>query len=135
MKLILSLAIILCVFKSHGQVNGGDSIKNHSLVIDTTVYTKVEILASFGGGDYAWKRFLSKYMYSPDSDDVKKIVVVRFVVDEEGKTSDINIISAPDDKAYREETISVIKKSSGYWMAAVDHGKHVRSYKTVSIEY
>ncbi|HEY4874229.1 MAG TPA: hypothetical protein VIH86_01530, partial [Puia sp.] len=62
MKLILSLAIILCVFKSHGQVNGGDSIKNHSPVIDTTVYTKVEILASFGGGDYAWKRFLSKYM-------------------------------------------------------------------------
>jgi periplasmic protein TonB len=135
MKLILSLAIILCVLKSQGQVGAGDSIRNHSKAIDTTVYTKVEIEACFVGGDMMWKRFLKKYMYSPNADDVKKIVVVKFAVDEEGETSDINIISAPDDKAYREETIRVIKKSSGYWMAAVDNGKHVRSYKTVSIEY
>ena len=135
MKFIFSLVIILFTFKSMAQVSSEDSIKNHSLAIDTAVYTKVEIEAAFGGGDMAWKHFLSKYMYSPNSEDLKKIVVVKFIVELDGKTSHINIISAPEDKAYREETIRVIKKSSGYWVAAVESGKHVRSYKTVSIEY
>jgi hypothetical protein len=135
MKLILSLVIVLCVLESQGQANGEDSIKNHSSVIDTTVHTNVEITAVFQGGDGAWNRFLYKYMHNPNYGDAKKDVVVKFVVELDGKTSNINIISAPGDKAYGEETIRVIKKSSGYWVAAVDNGKHVRSYKTVSIEY
>jgi hypothetical protein len=58
MKLILSLAIILCVLKSQGQVGEGDSAKNHRSGINSTVvFTKVEIEAAFVGGDIAWQRF------------------------------------------------------------------------------
>jgi protein TonB len=96
-----------------------------------TIFTKVEVDASYPGGMQAWARFLHKNLNFPQDAVEKNIqgaVMVQFIVDKEGNVSDVEIVSGPTDGGLREEAIRVIKKS-GKWTPAIQNGRVVKSYK------
>jgi protein TonB len=96
-----------------------------------TIFTKVEVDASYPGGMPAWARFLHKNLNFPQDaleKDIQGAVMVQFIVDKEGNVSDIEIISGPTDGGLREEAIRVIRKS-GKWTPAIQNGRVVKSYK------
>ncbi|HLX92006.1 MAG TPA: ADP-ribosylglycohydrolase family protein [Puia sp.] len=112
-----------------------DSISPQPILKDTAIYYKVDVEASFTGGEAAWKNFQRKHLYDINESQTKLSVLAQFVVDQDGKISDIIILKAPSNKVYSDETIRLIKRSSGNWDPAVLNAKHVKSYKTVRIEF
>ena len=98
-------------------------------------FTKVEIESDYPGGTAAWQRYLQKNLQYPDeaeSNEIQGQVVVQFIVDKEGKVSDVEAISGPNE--LREEAVRVIKKS-GTWTPAVQNGRKVKSYKRQPIVF
>lgn len=59
---------------------------------------------------------------------IEGVVVIQFIVDDQGKVSDIEAISGPVSGGLREEAIRVIKRS-GKWESAIWNGYKVTSYK------
>ena len=99
----------------------------------TEIFKKVEIESSYPGGDEMWKRFLLRnlhFLENADAPDLKVVVVVRFVVDEQGNISRVEAISGPAE--FREEVVRVIKKS-GKWNPAIQNGRPVKSYRNQPI--
>jgi protein TonB len=98
-------------------------------------FTKVEIESDYPGGAAAWMRYLQKNLQYPEeaqNNEVQGQVVVKFIVDKEGKVSDVEAISGPNE--LREEAMRVIRKS-GQWTPAVQNGRKVKSYKQQPINF
>ena len=98
-------------------------------------FTKVEIESDYPGGTAAWQRYLQKNLQYPEeaqNNEVQGQVVVKFIVDKEGKVSDVEAISGPNE--LREEAMRVIRKSvTGH--PAVQNGRKVKSYKSQPINF
>ncbi|HJU45166.1 MAG TPA: TonB family protein [Chitinophagaceae bacterium] len=98
-------------------------------------FTKVEIESEYPGGQAAWARFLNKTFQYPSAASeagIQGTIVVQFVVDKEGKVSDVQVISGPEE--LRAEALRVIKKS-GKWIPAIQNGHQVKSYKKQPIVF
>ena len=98
---------------------------------DDRTFTKVEIEAAFPGGSPAWLRYLTKNLNYPREAVKNKIegtVIVQFIVDKEGRVSDVQAIMGPETGGLREEAVRVIK-NCGRWMPAIQNGRQVKSYK------
>jgi protein TonB len=98
---------------------------------DGVIFTKVEIDASFPGGQAAWLHYLGHNLRTPDeaiSNGISGKVVVQFIVDKEGKVSDVVAVSGPEQGGLREEAVRVIKKS-GKWIPAIQNGRLVKAYR------
>jgi periplasmic protein TonB len=98
-------------------------------------FTKVEIESDYPGGIAAWARYLTKNLNYPEeaqNNEIQGTVVVKFIVDKEGKVSDVEAISGPNE--LRDEAVRVIKKS-GNWIPAVQNGRKVKSYKSQPINF
>jgi len=94
-----------------------------------SVYLIVQIESTYPGGMEAWKRFLLKNFHTPEqaiSEGISGTVVVQFIVDKEGRVSDVQATSGPEE--LKAEAIRVIKKS-GQWNVAIQNGHKVSSYK------
>jgi protein TonB len=93
------------------------------------IFTTVQIESSYKGGPEAWKRFLLKNFRPPEMEadgPVTATVVVRFIVDKEGKVSEVEAISGPE--RLRQEAVRVIRLS-GQWEPAIQNGRKVSAYK------
>ncbi|MEO5595502.1 MAG: TonB family protein [Chitinophagaceae bacterium] len=105
---------------------------------DTTpaiIFTKVEIEPDYAGGEKGWIAYLIKNVHYPKDAIAKKLqgtVVVEFIVDTNGKISDVKAISGP--KELQAESIRVVKES-GNWISAVQNGKKVKAYKRQPITF
>jgi len=98
-------------------------------------FTKVETEAVYPGDSTAWQSYLYKTLHYPQEaidKEVKGTVIVQFIVDEQGKISDVKAISGP--QLLRPESIRMIKKS-GTWIPAMNNGKKVKAYKRQPITY
>ena len=98
-------------------------------------FTKVEIESDYPGGIAAWARYLTKNLQYPEeaqSNEIQGQVVVKFIVDKEGKVSDVEAISGPNE--LRDEAVRVIRKS-GLWTPAIQNGRKVKSYKSQPINF
>jgi protein TonB len=98
-------------------------------------FTKVEIESDYPGGIAAWQRYLTKNLQYPEeaqNSEVQGQVVVKFIVDKEGKVSDVEAISGPNE--LRDEAVRVIRKS-GSWTPAIQNGRKVKSYKSQPINF
>ena len=98
-------------------------------------FTKVEIESDYPGGAAAWQRYLQKNLQYPEeaqNNEIQGQVVVKFIVDKEGKVSEVEAISGPNE--LREEAMRVIRKS-GNWTPAVQNGRKVKSYKSQPINF
>ena len=98
-------------------------------------FTKVEIESEYPGGMAAWQRYLQKNLQYPEeaqNNEIQGQVVVKFIVDKEGKVSEVEAISGPNE--LREEAVRVIRKS-GNWTPAIQNGRKVKSYKSQPIKF
>lgn len=77
------------------------------------VFTVVEIMPSFPGGEEALLRFLRDNVHYPrvaQENEIQGIVYVQFVVDKQGNISDVKTIGAVKGGGLEEESIRVVKK-------------------------
>ena len=145
MKLFLTLFCLLSILSSRAQetathidttLHAQDTTQSAEIDNDKT-FTKVEIEASYPGGNPAWLRFLVKNLRYPDKAQMHNImgdVMVQFIVDKDGNVSDIEAISGPDQGGLREEAVRMIKLS-GKWTPGMQNGRQVRSYKRQMIRF
>jgi len=84
--------------------------------------------AEFPGGVSAWMRFLQKNLRVPEDEAESKMirVVVKFVVNEDGSLSDLEIINS-GGSVFDNEVLRVMKKSPK-WLAGSNQGRKVKVY-------
>ncbi|MES2847834.1 MAG: energy transducer TonB [Bacteroidota bacterium] len=104
----------------------------------TKAYVKVEQEASFPGGLEAWTEFLQKTMKTnvPRKNKApigRYQVIARFIVDTEGKLSDIEC-ETNHGYGLEAEVIRVLKKSPD-WNPAKLNGKPVKAYRRQPVTF
>ena len=141
--MLLSLISILTFAFTNHPIPGtiGNHLPGATFILSDTapdtskIYTKVEIESSYPGGDAAWIDYLNKNLHYPDdavNNEIQGDVIVQFIVDVDGKISDVKAISGPVE--LRIESIRVVKHS-GKWLPAFQDGKYVKSYKRQPIKF
>ena len=99
-------------------------------------FVHVEIESEFPGGNKAWYKYLSDNFNYPRAAVRKKIqgtVVVQFIVDKEGKVTEVAIAQSVDP-ILDEEAMRLIRNSPD-WRPAIQDGKKVKSYKKQPIVF
>jgi protein TonB len=100
------------------------------------VYSFVDQVAEFPGGQDAMFRYLIKQIHYPTEARIKKIegtVVLTFIVTETGKIRDIQVARGIE-KSCDEEAIRVVRTMPD-WTPAVLNGKKVAMQYTLPIKY
>jgi periplasmic protein TonB len=116
-------------------VDSKDVIEKTKGTDDPGPFIPIEIESNYPGGMEAWLRYLNKTLkYPSDAAEtgIEGDVVVKFIVDKDGKTSEVEAIQGPQE--LRGEAIRVIK-SSGKWDPAIQNGLKVKSYKQQTIKF
>lgn len=105
---------------------------------EETIFTSVEIEASFPGGLDKWKRYLERTL-NPEAavnngaPEGSYRVLVQFVVDSEGNLSDIQPLTS-FGYGLEEEAVRVIKKGPK-WEPAIQNGIKVKAYRKQLITF
>ena len=105
---------------------------------ENKIFTKVEVDASYPGGENSWRRYLSNNLDAsvPGNEGAPPgtyTVIVRFIVAKDGSVSDV---VAETDHGYgmEKESVRAIKKS-GKWTPAIQNGRNVTAYKRQPITW
>ncbi|GHA53572.1 M56 family metallopeptidase [Pontibacter akesuensis] len=111
-----------------------DNIHN---LLEVKPYTYVEQMPTFNGGEGEMLRFLAKnirYPLGAQQAGVEGLVVLSFVVGQNGRLSDFQIVkklSADTD----EEALRVVKLMDGKWQAGRQNGKVVPVRYTLPVRF
>lgn len=105
---------------------------------ENKVFEKVEIEASFKGGESAWRRFLEKNLNpnTPVDNGAPEgtyTVWVQFIVDKTGTISDVKALSS-HGYGMEEEAVKVIRKGPA-WVPAIQNGRPVKAYRKQPITF
>jgi protein TonB len=105
---------------------------------ENKIFDKVEIEASFPGGDSKWRRYLESNCNGQVASDNGApegtyTTVVQFVVDKEGNISDVRSLTN-HGYGMEEEAMRVIKKGPK-WTPAVQNGRQVKAYRKQPITF
>jgi Gram-negative bacterial TonB protein C-terminal len=105
---------------------------------DLRIFEKVEIEAAFPGGDDAWRRFLEQNLNAivPVDNGAPPgnyTVIIQFVVDKEGKLSDIKALTQ-HGYGMEAELIRLLKKSP-HWNPARQDGRFVKAYRKQPVTF
>ena len=105
---------------------------------ENEIFTKVEIEATFQGGEDAWRNYLRNTLNANTPADYgagggKYTVIVKFVVSKDGSLSDIKCENDPGF-GMCEEAVRVIKKTKN-WVPAVQNGQKVNAYRRQPIVF
>lgn len=105
------------------------------------VFQKVEVEATFPGGDAAWNKYIGKEMSNANFDKFKRsdegTCRVRFIVDKDGYVTSAEAITM---KRTRLAKLAVeIISNSPRWKPAMQNGKKLNAYReqpiTFNIQY
>jgi len=105
-------------------------------VIETPIFTVVEEMPSFPGGDEARIKFLTeniKYPQMAKESGIQGTVYVTFVVDEKGKVADVRVLRGIGGGC-DEEAVRVVKLMPA-WNAGKQSGKPVRVQFNMPIRF
>lgn len=99
---------------------------------DSVIFERVEIEASFPGGENAWREFLQKNLRPETPLDFGAptgtyTIVIQFVVDKEGKLSEFKPLTKYG-YGMENEVIRILKKSP-LWQPANQDGRKVKAYR------
>jgi protein TonB len=98
------------------------------------IFAKVDPGAGFRDGEAAWRKFLQKNIHYPQmADDFTGSLKVQFIVYPTGKAGDVQILNNTDT-AWASEIKRVFALSDGMWRPAIQCGRLVKAYKTISID-
>src|SRR5215831_11776721 len=105
---------------------------------ENKIFEKVEIEASFPGGDAAWKKFLERNLRADVATENgapagQYTVWVQFVVDKEGNVSDVKALTS-HGYGMEDEAVRVIKKGP-QWKPAIQNGRNVKAYRRQPITF
>ncbi|HEX2533648.1 MAG TPA: energy transducer TonB [Chitinophagaceae bacterium] len=105
---------------------------------ENKVFEKVEVEASFPGGDAAWRRFLERNVNGQIASDNgapegSYTVVVQFIVDKEGNISDVRALTS-HGFGMEAEAVRAIKRGPK-WVPAEQNGRHVKAYRKQPITF
>ncbi|HYE55205.1 MAG TPA: energy transducer TonB [Chitinophagaceae bacterium] len=101
------------------------------------IHLSVQIESEYPGGLNAWRRYLDRNLpkyYDGEvvENGIQGKVVVQFIVDAEGKVSEVRGIEGPKELWKIAEKVIM---ASGKWTPAVQNGRHVKSYKRQPITF
>jgi periplasmic protein TonB len=105
---------------------------------ENKVFEKVEIEASFKGGEAAWRKYLERNLNAntPVDNGAPEgtyTVWVQFIVDKAGVISDVKALSS-HGYGMEEEAVKVIRKGPA-WVAAIQNGRAVKAYRKQPITF
>ena len=133
-KIIFIMSVLFC-FSTQAKCQAPDKT---SAQRPEKIYSKVEVEAQFVGGDLAWKSFLQRYLRvntatNNGAPTGTYRVVVKFVV---SRTGTVGAVMAETNHGFGMETeaIRVIKRTP-HWMAAINGGHIVSSYRRQPITF
>ncbi len=102
------------------------------------VFEKVEVEPGFPGGDTKWREYLVRNLNANIPIDSgapagKYTVLVQFIVDKEGKLSQIKPLTQ-HGFGMEMEVMRIIKKGP-YWVPAIQNGRNVNAYKKQPVTF
>ena len=105
---------------------------------ENKVFEKVEVEASFKGGERAWRQYLERNLdpnvpVENGAPEATYTVIVQFIVDKEGKISDVKALTN-HGHGMEEEAIKVIKKGPD-WVPAIQNGRNVKAYRKQPVTF
>jgi protein TonB len=120
------------------EIDEGKKIIEEKKEDDNHIFEKVEIEASFKGGESAWKKYLERNLnpsVGPDNGAPTGTytVYVQFVVSKDGSISDVRALTN-HGYGMEAEAIRVIKKGPA-WIPAVQNGRSVNAYRKQPITF
>ena len=106
------------------------------LPADTTIYDNVEMIATYRGDIDALYRHIAFEMHYPESalaDSVQGRVIVRFVVETDGRLTNFEVVRTPDERL-SAEAIRVVKLTEP-WVPAKNRGQNVRCHFVMPVQF
>ncbi len=105
---------------------------------ENKIFEKVEIEASFPGGERAWANYLRKNLdpnvpVDNGAPAGTYTVTVQFIVDKQGNISDVRALSK-HGFGMEDEAVKIIKKGPS-WEPAVQNGRKVNAYRRQPITF
>jgi hypothetical protein len=103
---------------------------------DDRIFTKVEINASFIGGEKAFQKYLATTIIYPDTatiSTVKGIVEVSFIVGKDGLSKSVTLLKGVNKFADNLVLQAISKMPK--WTPALQNGRYVEQYKEVSVSF
>jgi len=105
---------------------------------ENKIFDKVEIDASFPGGETKWRQYLQNNANAQVANDNGApegtyTTVVQFVVDKDGNISDVRALTN-HGYGMEEEAMRVIRKGPK-WVPAVQNGRQVKAYRKQPITF
>lgn len=122
----------------HKKNTGGVSIKSLPLQnnLGGKVFTEVEVLPEFPGGEHALGQFLGRNIHYPAADKANKIhgkVYAKFIVETNGSISDIKILRTPSAAMGTE--VQRVLNLSPKWNPGKQNGKTVRVEFVLPVDF
>ncbi len=144
-RILLLLAVILVSAGiSRGQNVPPPPPDSDTTRIEDMVFTKVDVEASFPGGDAGWRQYLMKNLHPERIVDMIKFpkgkkeftqtVIVKFIVSRDGSLHDITAENKEADPYCIAEAVRVIKVSPK-WIPASQNGRKVNAYRRQPITF
>lgn len=105
---------------------------------ENKVFEKVEVEATFPGGEREWKKYLERNLdanvpIDNGAPEGTYTVIVQFIVDKEGNISDVKALSSRGF-GMEDEAMKIIKKGPK-WTPAIQNGRNVKAYRKQPITF
>ena len=125
-------------------VNAQNETQKDTLIVfsnDSTkvgIFEKVDIEASFPGGDTEWRKYLERNLRGDVALENgapvgSYTVVIQFVVDKEGNLSDIKPLTSLG-YGMEAEVVRILKKTPN-WSPAMQNGRPVKAYRKQPVTF
>ncbi|HRP00296.1 MAG TPA: hypothetical protein PLN54_12740 [Flavobacteriales bacterium] len=131
--IIAHIALVTRVWAQHGSQHTG--FLADTCTVSDTVYTIVEQMPEFPGGNEALFRFLHKSISKPECTSVEvpsSTIRLTFVVRDDGAVCDARVVAGADCEEAREQLISMLK-SMPVWEPGRQRGKPVNVRYTLPV--
>jgi periplasmic protein TonB len=120
------------------EIDQGKQIIEEKKEDENKIFEKVEIEASFKGGESAWRKYLERNLNAnvgPDNGAPTGVytVYVQFVVSKDGSISDVKALTN-HGYGMEAEAVRVIKKGPP-WTPAVQNGRSVNAYRKQPVTF
>ena len=119
-------------------IDDGKGIVEEKKEDENKIFEKVEIEASFKGGESAWRKYLERNLNpsAPVDNGAPEgtyTVYVQFIVSKDGSISDVKSLTS-HGYGMEAEAIRVIKKGPA-WTPAIQNGRSVNAYRKQPITF
>ena len=132
MKKFCSLLLLIVAV---GAVHAQKADSKLSVEYDT-IFTKPTVLASYPGGEVAWKKYVKKNMKYPRKawwDEVETDMTVKLIVNKDGTIDQAQHLSMAG-YGFEKEAVRLVLES-GRWLPATHNGNAVKSEGVLKIEF